>query len=247
YAKQRIGGSVKNAWLIGERAGEVQETLSGAVDIALQVNDNASEPEFWMKQVAVLPQRLASNFIPLLARSSITGKTMMRAGVLITAAVSVAALVFCSLVEYTLRTSSADSLEIQALITEKEQELDRLNAEVELMELEKTKLDILNVDAFNLPAIFLSHLGDLVPEGLVLTNAEVKRGDNQWAIVLAGKSTVSLGEVAPLLSQLQGALEADPWNTQFTVSWEVAWMQQLTQGRAAQSGDVGFEMQGILQ
>lgn len=247
YAKQRIGGNVERAWLIGEHARPAGETLVGQIDVSLEYNSVAELPEFWMTQVAVLPQRLASNFIPVLARSSITSKTFMRAGVLMTSVAAITALIFCLIVEYTLFVNRPDHESVRQKIAEKNGELRALSAEVELMNIEKTKLDILNVDAFNLPAIFLSHLGDLVPEGLVLTKAEVKRGDHSWIISLAGISTVSLGNVAPLLRELQQDLEADPWNTHFTLSWEQAWLEQLNQGLASQSGDVGFEMEGVLR
>lgn len=247
YAKQRIGGNVQHAWLIGELAIAAGEDLAGKIDVSLEYDRQAVAPEFWMTEVSRLPQRLASNFIPVLARRSITSKTFMRAGVLMSAVAAITALAFCLTVEWTLFKNRTDYIAVRQVINEKTDELATLTAEVALMDIEKTKLDILNVDAFNLPAIFLSHLGDLVPEGLVLTSAEVKRGDHSWVIALAGKSTVSLGDVAPLLSRLQKKLEADPWNTDFTVSWERAWMQQLSQGQASQSGDVGFEMQGVLR
>ncbi len=247
YAKQRIGGNVQHAWLIGELAQAAGETIQGQIDVELEYDRMAALPEFWMTQVAQLPQGLASNFIPVLARRSITSKTFMRAAVLMTGIAAATALIFNSIVELTLLRNGTDHDALTQEIASKNDELMRLTEEVELMDIEKTKLDILNVDAFNLPAIFLSHLGDLIPEGLVLTSAEVRRGQHSWEIALAGKSTVSLGDVAPLLSELQKRLEADPWNTQFIVSWEQAWMQQLTQGLAAQSGNVGFEMQGVLK
>jgi len=247
YAKQRIGGNIQRAWLVGEHAAAAADTLKHEIDVVLEHDTLTMAPDFWMTQVAQLPQRLSSNFIALLARSSITGKTFMRAGVMMSGVAAAVALAFAGTVEYTLFRNRTNHEELQHEINLKNEELRELNAEVELMDIEKTKLDILNVDAFNLPAIFLSHLGDLVPEGLVLTGAEVVRGNHSWVISLKGKSVVSLGDVAPLLAELQGRLEADPWNSAITVSWEDAWMQQLNQGLAAQSGDIGFEIKGILQ
>ncbi len=247
YAKQRIGGNIRRAWLIGEFAERAAETLRGKIGVELEHDTIAMAPEFWMTQVAQLPQRLASNFIPVLARSSITSKTFMRAGVLMTAITAAVALAFTATVEFTLFKGRMDREALRQEIVTKSEQLRELNDEVALMDIEKTKLDILNVDAFNLPAIFLSHLGDIIPEGLVLTNAGVVRNEHSWEISLQGKSVVSLGEVAPLLSELQKRLEADPWNTGITVSWENAWLQQLKQGLASQSGDIGFELRGILK
>ena len=247
YAKQRIGGDINQAWLIGEHVGEAMDDMAGQLEVDIGADPVAAEPEFWLTQVAALPQNLPSNFIPALARRSITGKTFMRAGVMMAAATVLAAIVFAGLVEWTMLSYNSDQQRLQSDISALNDELLHLTSEVELMNIEKTKLDILNIDAFNLPAIFLSHLSDLVPEGLVLTKAEVVRGEHTWDIILAGKSVVSLGEVAPLLAEFERRLTSEPWNTRIVVSWEKAWMAQLREGLASQSGDVGFEIRGQFQ
>ncbi len=247
YAKQRIGGNITDAWLIGELADRAKESLSDGIEVELASDPIAAEPVFWMRQVTALPQNIASNFIPALARRSITSKTFMRAGVMMSGITVVVALGFAALIELTLLEHRTDQQKLQHDISDINDELLTLTSEVELMHVEKTKLDILNIDAFNLPAIFLSHLSDLVPEGLVLTKAEVVRGVHSWDIVLRGKSVVSLGEVAPLLAEFQRRLTGEPWNTSIVISWEKAWMQQLRAGLASQSADVGFEIRGQFQ
>ncbi|MEL7537087.1 MAG: hypothetical protein AAFM91_08545 [Pseudomonadota bacterium] len=247
YAKQRIGGDVTQAWLIGENVDTAKREMVGQIEVELGTDPIAAEPEFWMRQVAALPQNLPSNFIPVLARRSITSKTFMRAAVMMSAITVFTAVTFAGTVEWTMWHNDTDRQQLQHDISDLNDEFLHLTSEVELMNIEKTKLDILNIDAFNLPAIFLSHLSDLVPEGLVLTKAEVIRGEHSWDIVLQGKSVVSLGEVAPLLAEFQRRLAGEPWNTRIVVSWEKAWMAQLQQGLASQSGDVGFEIRGQFQ
>ena len=244
YARQRIGGDVTQAWLIGEHVDRAKQDMIGHLEVDIASDPVAAEPEFWMRQVASLPQNLASNFIPALARRSITSKTFMRAAVMMSAITVVIAVLFSGSVEWIMRRDTPNHEQLRHDISDLNDELLHLTSEVELMNLEKTKLDILNIDAFNLPAIFLSHLSDLVPEGLVLTKAEVVRGEHSWDIVLTGKSVVSLAEVAPLLAELERRLTSEPWNTSIVVSWERAWMAQLRQGLASQSGDVGFEIRG---
>ncbi|MEM7611188.1 MAG: hypothetical protein AAF270_05900 [Pseudomonadota bacterium] len=244
YAKQRIGGAITQAWVIGENAEFANASLNERVDATMTFEPRAADPDFWLQQVVALPQGLASNFIPLLARSSITGKTFMRAGIMMAAVFALAAITISILVEGTILANRFDTLSAQQQISEKNDELLRLNNEVELMNLEKSKLDILSVDAFNLPALFLSHLGDLLPAGLVLTNAEIVRGRDGWNLTLRGMSDRSLGDVAPLLADFQKQLAQDPWNTAVTVSWEDAWMKQLEQGFATQTGNIGFEIRG---
>ncbi len=247
YAKQRIGGSISNAWLIGDHVDEALADLSDKIQVDVNFDPLAATPCFWMVQVAQLPQALASNFIPVLARRSITAKTFLRGAVMMSAITAVSALAIGTVIEYNIYRHRTDGDELRNHISIMNEELLHLQSEVELMNIEKTKLDLLNVDAFNLPALFLSHLGDLVPDGLVLSKAEVSRTQTSWEIAITGTSVVSLGEVAPLLSELQRVLGSDPWNTEITVSWEDAWMKQLQQGRAAQSGNIGFEIRGRFQ
>ncbi|MEM7082035.1 MAG: hypothetical protein AAF465_04835 [Pseudomonadota bacterium] len=244
YAKQRIGGKIEKAWLIGDRASIALSELVQKIDVEVGFDPIAATPSFWMVQVAQLPQGLASNFIPRLARRSITSKTLLRGAVMMSAVASIAALSISAVIEYSLYKYRTDSEELRYHISDLNDELDQLNSEIARMDVEKTKLDLLNVDAFNLPALFMSHLGEMVPEGLVLESAQVNRSGDTWEVALLGTSVVALGDVAPLLESLQSKLSSDPWNTAITVSWEKSWMQQLQQGRAAESGDVGFEIRG---
>ncbi|MEL6869512.1 MAG: hypothetical protein AAFO81_06905 [Pseudomonadota bacterium] len=247
YARQRIGGNIRQAWLLGERAPQASKVLDEKVDAQIQYDARAAEPEFWMRQVAALPQALSSNFIPLLSRRSISGKTLVRTAVLMSAVTAVASLVVAAMIELTIISHRFDNEWTAARTAETRAALSALQDEVALMELESNKLDILNVDAFNLPALFLSHLGDMVPPGLVLTEAAVTHDSQDWVVTLRGHSVVPLGDLAPLLAQFQSRMEGEPWNTVIDTSWEQAWMQQLQQGMASQSGDVGFEIVGNLR
>ena len=112
------------------------------------------------------------------------------------------------------------------------------------MKLESAKLDYLMVDSFNLPAIFLSHLGDILPAELTLTAAEITDQDGSWDVQLVGTSSVPLAEAAKPLERLERTLESAPWNTQITQSWESSWMKQLETGSATQAGEIGFEIRG---
>ncbi|MEM7763773.1 MAG: hypothetical protein AAF290_06800 [Pseudomonadota bacterium] len=247
YAKQRIGGAIKESWFVGEKAEETGNALMGAIDADIRIDPRSADPQFWMREVAGLPLGLASNFIPVLARRSISAKTLIRSGMLMTATAVVLSLFFSAMVEFTILQHKFDEQYLRDRIAQRNAELETLRQEVQRMDSEADKLDILNVDAFNLPAIFLSHLGDVVPDGLVLTEAAVSNDSEAWTLRLAGRSVVPLGELAPLLMDLEQRLVGEPWNAEITTSWRDAWMQQLRQGKATQDGDVGFEIVGRLK
>ena len=247
YAKQRLGGAVAQTWVFGQRADMTRIALDSRIDAPVDCSERATEPEFWMQRVAVLPERLSSNFIPLLARRSVTGKTMMRAGLLVTAVATLAAVVVAGIVELALFRNRIDVIALQQQLRDRQEAVLSLEAEATRMSAEARKLDMLNVDAFNLPGLFLSKLPTLVPEGVVLTEVDVQREQSGWSVALLGLTDVSLEEAAPLLADLQDALTASPWNATVTQSWEDAWMRQLETGRAASDDGIGFELRVALQ
>ncbi|MEO0614829.1 MAG: hypothetical protein AAFY69_01705 [Pseudomonadota bacterium] len=244
YAKQRIGGGINQAWVLGTEAEAVCQSLAGRIDASVRFDKRSVEREFWMRQVAVLPLSLHSNFIPRLARRSITGKTMVRAGLLMTGVVIAATLGVVGAVEGAIWRDRTDVVELMQRIEERREQIEVLENDVARMDAEARKLDILNLDAFNLPGLFLSQLSDIVPEGLVVTEVRIGKAERGWDLAIRGHSTVSLGDIAPLLSSLEARLSGPPWNGNIVRSWEAAWMQQLEQGMAAGRGDVGFEIEG---
>lgn len=244
YSKQRIEGELNKGWMIGENAESATTDLFGKIDVELSYDEVAAKAEFWMTQVAALPQALSSNFIPTLARRSITGKTFLRAAVMTSAIVFVSAITISGIVEYIIYNSGIDDKELVADIVSLETDLLSAQSELDVLMLESAKLDILNVDSFNLPAIFLSHLGDLVPPEITLKSASIVQAEDAWNIELKGISATSLASAAAPLSRLEDALTREPWNTKITTSWQDSWMKQFESGAATQTETIGFELSG---
>ena len=244
YSKQRIEGDLNKAWMIGENAHAATQDLLGRIDVELTYDEVAAQAEFWMTEVAALPQGLSSNYIPSLARKSITGKTFLRTAVMASGITAMSAILFCGTIEYILFKNDLNAEALKNSVLELEEDLARAQKEVEFMKLESAKLDLLNVNSFNLPAIFLSHLGDLLPAELTLTNVAVVEEDGVWDVQINGVSSVTLAESAPPLAELESLLAGEPWNTQITQSWETSWMKQLETGSATQFDQIGFEIRG---
>lgn len=247
YAKQRIGGAIDEARVLGVEAQQVSDALNERIDATVRVDKSAAEDAFWMQQVAKLPASLYSNFVSILARGSVSIKTLSRAALLVTAVLVSASLVSTAMVETVILTSRPNVQSLHQRITATRARIATMQSEVESMDAEARKLDILNLDAFNLPGLFLSQLGSIMPEGLIATEVTVGRTGTGWHVAIQGQSAVSLGELAPLLATLQSNLSGSPWNGAIAQSWETVWMQQLEQGLAAGDGVTGFEVKGILR
>ncbi|MEM6640997.1 MAG: hypothetical protein AAF610_13975 [Pseudomonadota bacterium] len=247
YARQRIGTRIGGAWLLGSLASDARAEFGKKIDTTLSHDSDTAKPDFWMLQVASLPARLDSNFIPVMARSVLSHRTALRTAVGMAAVTWVAAIGFSAVVEFHIRKHLNDRDSVTADIARIEQELAAKDAQIASINQQEDQLSALNVDAFNLPALFLSHLGDLVPEGLLLRAANVTQTDDGWEISLNGESDLSLPEVAPQLMALQIMLQESPWNARITKSWEESWMQQLDSGSAVADGAVGFDIEGRFE
>ncbi|MEL7022138.1 MAG: hypothetical protein AAGL69_00135 [Pseudomonadota bacterium] len=247
YSKQRIGGMISEAWILGPNAAEVSDALTDRIDAKVQYNAAAAKPAFWMQQVVSLPVSLHSNFVSLLARGSISGKTVVRAGLLVTSILLLAAFGVGATVEYAIWRHQPDVASLTTQIEERRQEIQLLQMDVARMDAEAKKLDILNLNAFNLPGLFLSRLWEIVPSGLIVTEVRIAKTGEFWSVDLEGRSNETLGAIAPLLVKLETNLSSAPWNAEIVQSWETAWMQQLEQGLAANGSEVGFLVRGQLQ
>lgn len=247
YVKQRISLRPDHAWVMGEHARSVIDVFARDLDCPVGVDDSATATDFWMAEVAGLPQRLDSNFIPRLARRAVSRKSLMRAAVLTGFSLFGAAAAMGAVVQWLVSTKALDAETIRADIASLEQDILHMEEELRVFDLEQLRLNQLTADAFNLPALFLSHLGDMVPDGLVLLNADVVREDTHWTIELSGTTELPFDAAPAEFALLESRLSAPPWNAEITESWRDAWMEQLKSGGAAMDGAVGFRMRGKLR
>ena len=244
YVKQRVGGGVDKAWLMGEPAGDAAAGISAGISVPLQVDEKATHPDYWMIEVSELPTKLDSNFIPVLARRSINSKALVRVGVVIAAVLAIATVAISVSIESLIHLNDVDPQAYLDEIFAMEGEKLQLEGQLRRVDSAQNRLEQLSADAFNLPALFLSHLGNLVPVGTVLTKVEVNRIESAWEVILRGRSEFSLADSVPLLQQLEAQLMVGPWNTTIVQSWDVVWMEQLRTGQAAAQADIGFEIRG---
>ena len=247
YVKQRISLRPDHAWVMGEHAHAVIDAFERDLDCPVSVDQTATGTDFWMAEVAGLPQRLDSNFIPRLARRAVSRKSLMRAAVLTGFSLFGAAAAMGAVVQWLVATKALDAETIRTDIVSLEQDILHMEEELRVFDLEQLRLNQLTADAFNLPALFLSHLGDMVPEGLVLVNASVVREDTYWSIELAGTTELPFDLAPTEFALLESRLSQPPWNAQITQSWQDAWMEQLKSGGAAADGAVGFRLTGRLR
>ncbi len=247
YIKQRIGSQLARVSLIGRQSTQVIEQLKLQLNAPVEVDETATADSFWMSEVAGLPQKLSSNFIPRLAQRAITRKAGLRVTVLAAAGLMLASLIVFTAIETFITKNQIDSAATSNEIASLNQKITNLRHELQELESNRLRLNQLTADAFNLPAVFLSHMGDLVPKEITLTHAGIARNQGHWTVELSGTSRLRLSELPAVLTTLESNLSGDPWNMQITESWQTTWMEQLRNGGATSQSEIGFKIKGQLQ
>ena len=247
YARQHIGPILTGAYIIGEYAPQLIDEIKSQLDVKVEVDEQATARSFWMQEVSELPQKLSSNFIPRLARRALTRKAGIRFGVLVATGLSVASLLIAAVMEIMIAQTGYDEKMMATEITSLELKIEDLKSDLRELETNEKRLNQLTADAFNLPAVFLSHLGALIPANMSLTQANINRSDAYWDIELTGTSKLLLSELPFALAQLEAKLVSPPWNVSITQSWQEVWMEQLRNGGAAQDMVSGFQISGRLR
>ena len=200
-----------------------------------------------MAQVVEVEKNSAQNFIPARERRTTNSRTLTRAGILataITVAGSTAGLAYLTLAA---PKNVVDEFRIEEATAALEAEQQFLETQLGEVNEVAAQLHEINIDAFNLPAIFASHLPELVPPELVLTQVAVDHRDDSWTFALSGITSIGLSASAPVLQRLEAALSAEPWNLTVTRSWTEGWMEQFRNGGAATNGVIAFEIESEVQ
>ena len=247
YIKQRIGPQLANVFLIGTQSSQIIEQFKSQLNADIEVDQSAIDESFWMSEVASLSQKLSSNFIPRLAQRAITRKVGLRVAILAATGLLITSLITFTAIETIIAKNDIDISTAESEIASLDDKIQTLQRELHELESNQLRLNRLTADAFNLPAVFLSHLGNLVPDEITLTQASIIRNENHWEITLSGTSPLQFSEVPLALETLETNLGADPWNIRISESWEKIWMEQLRSGGATSQSDIGFQIKGLLQ
>ena len=247
YSRQRIAPVLTRVYVLGEYAPQLVDEFKQMLNAPVELDESAMDANFWMVEVAKLSQRLSSNFIPKLARRAITRRALSRVAVLTALALSVSTVLTSASVQFLISKHGVDEGTLKSEILSINTKIANLNNRLTELESNQQRLNRLTADEFNLPAIFLSHLGNLVPEKITLTGVDVERTDNYWQVSLTGQSALLLSELPPVLSEFEKNMSDPPWLMTIRNSWQETWMKQLRSGGATQQSLTGFEIKGQLQ
>ncbi len=246
YCRQQFGKPIEHVYLLGEQAERVHAPVDERLALPVHLDEQGLDPLYWAIEVARLPDKLSANFIPLLARKKINRALFARVAVLLFPLVVTSSLTLAWMGESIQRQQSQRQQSLQAAIHDMEEKLEHLQSLISRRDQSLKQLSLLQADNQNLPALFISHLGDLVPAGVTLQHAAVTESDDRWQVSLSGTSVMPLQQAAQRFALLQQRLQQPPWNIHIEQGWQQSWYRQLQAGAAA-AESTDFSLQGWMR
>ena len=231
FATQQLGQRVSQVWLMGEGEPFVAEELQPHVTIPVIPSPILPDPSYWIWVSLTLAANHPFNFIPLEVRKAPMRRVMKKvsAGVMVGLAclsISTTGLIE-GLVAQGQEYSASIEPEIQSLVQERDAWQTRY------AELADLRMKVDTVKGLYEPPLqgwFMSYLGNIVPEGLILSKVMVEREEGQWVVEIKGYGQDNFNASAEQLTLLEQELTEGPFHVVMTQSWREAWLAKLRQG-----------------
>jgi hypothetical protein len=195
YVEQQFGAAVNRVWLFGAGAAEHVAVMQPMVKVPVQVSPVPSNPFYWIYQGQKLAPDNPNNLVGQDLRNAPQRKLFMRTTALLVAALLVVALLVSGYIEMMVRSQKSalqelkpKAVQLQDQRKEWQVRYDSLGKQQEWIRL------VTERKAPPVPAWFLTYLGEIFPEQLVLTHLQVKRVDDFWAVQLGGTAQAAPGD-----------------------------------------------------
>ncbi|NKB99869.1 MAG: hypothetical protein GKR90_15415 [Pseudomonadales bacterium] len=247
YTKQQVGRSVDVAWVMGHPEWQVVEGLREGVEVPVEFDADASDPNFWSLWATRLSGKLSANFISAFEQKNINVEMFRRVGVYTTAAVIVLSALMTVLSSALVAHRNDQMEEIMQRSDAVRTTID--SKEMMLAELvtQQGHLDRLRATSQNLPSLLMLHLSRLVPEDVTLTSVSVNQSPDGWHVEMQGRVHGYMRHGARVLAGFENRISGPPWQIHVHQSFKSTWMEQFSQGKMGSAAEAGFFIAGSLQ
>ena len=247
YTRQHSGRTVDVAWIMGHPPWTVVDELRKQVEVPVEFDADAADPNFWALWATKLSGKRAANFISVFEQKNITGEVLRRVGVFSTAAVIITAL-FLTLVTSGLVAHRNEQMrELEQRSASVQQSIADLEEILANNREQQEHLDRLRATSHNLPSLMLQHLSQMTPPEVTLTEVAIEQSNVGWQVRMAGLVAGDLRHGARVLAGFESALAEPPWRMSVTQSFKQTWMEQFEQGKLADASGLGFAIAGDLK
>lgn len=242
YTKQQ-NAHASQIILMGANCIEVATLLKHKFSIPVNADPVSMDDNFWVNTALAISDRSSSNFIGQSIITSLMRRASIGVGVC-AATASVAIAITTALVMNNMRLEGNEQLLHQ--VNTLENKLSELRVQYSDMSEEQQTIDVLLETNDPIPVLFLYDLGNLVPDTMVLSKAEMALREGKWEFTLEGANIPTLATSVTELEQLEDALQSGQWRANVSSAWREAWLEKLQQGKANDQGLIAFKMEGNL-
>ncbi len=242
YTKQQFG-MTSHVWIMGQESASAASELNKHYEVTIESDPGSLDQDFWSVEVNSLPKKLTSNFVPNSLQAAFSRRTAIRIGVW-SAAASLLIAIASTLIVQSMKLGGYSEIKTQISILETKKNM--LQMQSSEIQNKLTRLEALSQKTEPVPAWFLSYLGEVVPDGMILSKASLSRKDNKWFFRLEGATNPTLADSASTVENLESGLSVSPWNAQISQIWREEWLEKLRQGKAGEDGLISFNMEGQM-
>ncbi len=208
YVEQQFGVTVNSIWLFGEGAQEHADMMKEMLPLPIKVSPLELRADYWVEESLNVPAADSSNFISAELQTAPQRRVMLTVTGIMIAALLLSSLVTAGLIEGHVRSQkrAIDAARLKAAsLQEQKQQWQKRH---EQLDQQKEFVRIVSDEKIPpAPNWFLGYLSDVLPDELVLTQVQVRRGEDLWSVQLAGTLQPTNNPAPPTaLSQAVAAL-----------------------------------------
>jgi len=234
FSKQQFGVAVSKVVLIGAYGEVVVESLRSTLETPVEVVPEEDVSFFWTSEVIKLSPSMESNLIS----REIQKRPVTRIAVKLTLAmivflwVGVAGAV--TLIEIFIRQNRASIEQVSPRVLSLRAEKEKWDIKIAKLALWEKGRAMLGEDRPPpAPGWIAGYLGDILPEGLILTKVDITRNGEGWVARLSGIARSGPAMAAKELELFEDMLKNSPYRFRITSHWKGKWIDQLKRGSAS--------------
>lgn len=242
FAKQQKA-NVQKIQMMGVKSQEITDFIKSGISIPICADEQSASERFCIETLLGVADHNTSNYIPNSFVSTLTRRATINVSFWATAA-SVAIAVSSSMLTDLVRMEGNEELVVNVQILENE--LADLRLQNRDISQEQSQIESLLMMPDPVPAWFLYDLGNVLPDAMFLSKADIQVKAGKWVFVLEGATKPTLANSISDLESLEKMLQSPPWQANISPKWRKAWLEMLQQGKANDDGLLAFTLEGSL-
>jgi hypothetical protein len=248
YNKQQFGESVVLVKLSEHFNDNVLQCFTKYLDIPIGWLPPRPSRFYWNNELLSISFNDKANLLLGKSRNEMMIRKYTRPAVVLALALLVGSVLTSAVTEYLLYNA-------RKLLVESKPQIIALQNSRRLLLERKAKFDQLRntIKVMNderlppVPGWFLAYLCNKVPNGLVLTKAQISHKDYTWEVIVDGFSKDGNKVMMEKLKELRNNLQNGPFKMQVNKDWYKDWLKLLKVGSVNDRGMSRFSISGVIR